>query len=714
MMTKAELINRILINVPSELLALNQWVCWRFVQRDGKQTKVPFDIAGNEAESNDPTTWSPFGLVMQAYLTGNFDGIGFVFSATDPYTGIDFDDCIVDGVIDSVRQQWIGLLNSYSEYSQSGEGIHIIVKAKLPPAGRRNAKLGVEMYDERRFFVMTGDRLDGSTTINEAQDAVDVIHTEVFGQQQTSTGTTQQPVQPHVTPVTRDDQFVVGKLLGDSESARLWAGQWQGHEPSQSEADLKLCNKLAFWTARDKSWMDNLFRQSGLMRDKWQLNNQYRERTLDAAIRSTVKVYDPTQQGSNPAQGNPAGAVGMNSGQGTTSTGGAGPQVANSGPTSADYIRTITQLGYTLRLNELDDVVEVNGDQLTDAVEAEILTHLTDLGYKNIDNIRRAMLAHAYANRYHPVREYLQSLQWDGGDHIRLLAGHIIEKHNPIVYDDGSHESVGYVWLKRWLIGAVAKAMRKHGESPIQNAMLVFITKDQGKGKSTLAKWLCPLQDRYIEGAINPESTEQDRQLATKWIREAGELGGTIRKADREALKEFLSRFDTTFRKPFDRHPVTKPALTSFIGTVNKEGGFLNDPTGSRRFLTMQIEQIDWGYSAIVDVHQVWAQAYALWQAGESHTLNNKETQTRDALNTGHEVEDTYEGWVLRYFDVDTTQQGWFTTTQEVVDTLQTMGVRGTTRAIQMELSSTMRKLNLENGRVNRSGPRGYWGIRKK
>jgi len=346
---------------------------------------------------------------------------------------------------------------------------------------------------------------------------------------------------------------------------------------------------------------------------------------------------------------------------------------------------------------------------------------MRDLGYtgRHIGAMEDAYLAHAGDNRYHPIRDYLQGLRWDGDDHIRLLSKHFKDKHTPITYDNGATETVFYAWLRRWLVGAVAKVCEA-GMLKAQNAVLV-IEGSQNLGKSTFANWLCSgTPKHFIEQSVDPENKEHIRNLAGKWIWEIGEMGSTTRKADRESLKHFLSQTTVTFRTPYAKHAVTKPALASFIGTVNNEGGFLQDSTGTRRFMTVGLTDLNHAYVTDLDVDQLWAQAYQLYLNGESWRLCAEEVAKRDELNGDYKVEDAYEGWVKRYFDINLERgeiqtAGWFTTTQEIVNELKARGVTGDTRAITMYLAATMKELGLEKVRYPaRTGPRGYWGVRIK
>ena len=381
-----------------------------------------------------------------------------------------------------------------------------------------------------------------------------------------------------------------------------------------------------------------------------------------------------------------------------------------------DIISCAHRLGYSFRLNELSDSMEVNTDnrweRMSDVHEARLLSLLHANGLKHVDVARRAFLTAAGLERYHPVKVYLQRLKWDGKDHIGKLAGYFHDAHDPIVYADGTRRTVFHAFFRRWLVGAVGKV---YNPTECQNPMLI-LAGGQGKGKSYFAKWLCPLNGLHFEGAIKPEDKDYLGYLTTRWIWEVSELGATMRKADREALKAFITQQDATYRPAYGHHPLVKPALASFIGTVNPEGALLADPTGNRRFWPVELQEdggIDWNYSQDVDVNQVWAQAYALYQKGEPWRLTAEERSIHENIVEQYEVEDVLAGYVQQYFTVDPGNQSLYTHTIDIIDTLRTYGgAQGTNRAISMQLSGTLTRLGLV--RLKQDNRRGYMGIAKK
>ncbi len=159
MKATAELLSVRAEGIPDEMKERRQWVVWRLEVRDGKPTKVPYSPHGGRASSTDLMTWGAFEEALAAL--DRFDGIGFMFCSADPYTGVDLDGCRdpETGEIAPWAAEIVSALDSYTELSPSGTGVHIIAKGTLP--GRGGKRKSIEMYDMRRFFTVTGHVVAG-------------------------------------------------------------------------------------------------------------------------------------------------------------------------------------------------------------------------------------------------------------------------------------------------------------------------------------------------------------------------------------------------------------------------------------------------------------------------------------------------------------------------------------------------------------------------
>src|SRR5215204_3510068 len=277
----------------SNMRDLRQWLCWQFEERSGELTKVPYSpLTRRRADSTVPETWASRDEAVRARRQHDYDGIGFVFTSDDDLCGVDLDKCLdpETGEIENWAQEIIEELDSYTEISPSGTGVHILVRARLPEG--RNRKGRFEVYDRSRYFTFTGKHLTGTPqTIERRQEELRGVVLRVFGEDSSNGHTT--PV-PATEPVDNglSDGEVIQKALAASNGARfsrLWNGDTSGYG-SHSEADLALCGMLAFWTGGDAARIDTLFRQSGLYRKKWE-RKDYRNRTITEALSGKTEFY---------------------------------------------------------------------------------------------------------------------------------------------------------------------------------------------------------------------------------------------------------------------------------------------------------------------------------------------------------------------------------------------------------------------------------------
>jgi hypothetical protein len=272
---------------------LRQWLCWRIEERDGEPTKVPYNPStGEKADSTNPRTWTSHEKAVSVRKKHGYQGIGFVFTPEDDLCGVDLDKCLNPETeeIEGWAQEIIEELDSYTEISPSGTGVHILVRARLPEG--RNRKGRFEAYDRGRYFTVTGKHLSGSPqSIESRQEELQGVVRRVFGEESTN-GHMKHVAASEPVDNGLSDSEVIQKALAASNRARfsrLWNGDTSGYG-SHSEADLALCGMLAFWTGGDAARIDLLFRQSGLYREKWD-RKDYRNRTIAEALSGKTEFY---------------------------------------------------------------------------------------------------------------------------------------------------------------------------------------------------------------------------------------------------------------------------------------------------------------------------------------------------------------------------------------------------------------------------------------
>src|SRR6266571_1923213 len=283
----------------SELTPYPQFVVWKYTVENNKLKKRPFNPKTNlPAKTNDPTTWASVEPSLKALATGRYNGIGFLFAEADPFTGTDLDACVAkDGSIAAWAEEIIASLSSYTEYSPSKLGVHILTRATLPGAGKKVGS--IEQYSQGRFFTLTTHHVPGTPrTIAQRQAQQESLYTSLGGEeapQQRSENTRGRGAGGGETLArrspTRSDAEVVDKAQsarnGESFTA-LWQGDTTGYR-SKSEADFTLVLRLLYWTSDDLAQTKRLFQQSGLY-DPEKTDRMTGEHTyLDMTIYNALK-----------------------------------------------------------------------------------------------------------------------------------------------------------------------------------------------------------------------------------------------------------------------------------------------------------------------------------------------------------------------------------------------------------------------------------------
>ena len=266
---------------------------------------------GSLADSTSPKTWGTFDDAVEACQgDSSLAGVGFVFTADDPYCGVDLDNSIdAEGNIKPWAVDLLAKLDSYAEVSPSNRGLKVFIKANKP--GKRCRKAyhdgGIEIYDRDRFFTVTGKRLPNDPSdINLRQQSLDLVYASVFGGDEPGSA-----VSPNRGPSPPNDDRV-SVALSDNEIIELackkprtgdkfrslWDGNWNDHYNSASEADSSVVFTLAYYT-KDAAQIDRIFRQSKLMRSKWdQLHGSetYGATTIEKALSKVTKQYTPKKK----------------------------------------------------------------------------------------------------------------------------------------------------------------------------------------------------------------------------------------------------------------------------------------------------------------------------------------------------------------------------------------------------------------------------------
>lgn len=321
-----------------ELQPLPNWVAWKLATIDGKPKKIPLNPrTGKNASSTNPDTWTDFDTAAafaerKGYTDNRTGGIGFMFG-TEPcrYAGIDIDDCIApDGTLSKMAKDIVFIMGSYTEISPSGTGLHILFKLNKPltEIGKGNKKdaIGLEIYDNRRYLTITGNVYGETWPIAERTEKIQEIYTMFMSEPEkdkpktASTTTTvdtyvenkNTAMKPQGTPNGNTENLSDSELwerMFASEHGRkiraLYNGDISGYTRTDkdgnvhddySAADLAMCSILIWWTHGDTGRVDRMFRQSGLIRPKWDERHgaqTYGDMTIAKAMNNT---YEPQEK----------------------------------------------------------------------------------------------------------------------------------------------------------------------------------------------------------------------------------------------------------------------------------------------------------------------------------------------------------------------------------------------------------------------------------
>jgi hypothetical protein len=304
--------------IPDTLKSLGNWVGWRFEYRaelSKPWTKVPTDIhpsrlsdgAFRNAASNRADTWVEFDTAEDIcrQIAGNeyeLKGPGFCIGQSG-IVGIDLDNCreADTGAIADWAVAIINDLNTYTEISPSGTGLRLLAFGELPKDAKGKTRYRttyeggvVEMYDHTsaRFLTITGHHVGGTPSdVQDRPEQIASVHQRIFSVVESRLADNS-PADRQ--PVKAEDELIVklaAEYSGD-KFRRLWAGDTSEYDGDHSRADLALCSILAFYTGNDPTRIDFLFRQSGLMRDKWERDDYREDFTIAKAVSGQTAFFD--------------------------------------------------------------------------------------------------------------------------------------------------------------------------------------------------------------------------------------------------------------------------------------------------------------------------------------------------------------------------------------------------------------------------------------
>lgn len=318
-----------------------------------------------------------------------------------------------------------------------------------------------------------------------------------------------------------------------------------------------------------------------------------------------------------------------------------------------------------IRLNELSEMTDIVGEvswerswrTMDDIDRAHIMMRLEEVyGLSSDKRIDRAITVVASHNRYHPIREKLLSLKWDGEPRVEHALHHFL----------GAEENeMSYEALKLFMLGAVCRVFKPGCKF---ETMLCLVGKTQGTGKSTFMRFLAINDDWFTDDIKHLDDERIFQKLQGHWICELPEMLAAINARNVEDIKSFLSRQRDNYRIPYEKYAKDRPRQCVFAGTSNKKQFLPSDHSGNRRLIPIEVHEenaevhiLDDEEASRAYILQMWAEIMEIYRSG-----NFKLTLPQHLQNSLSEYQmaftpEDYDGAAIKDF-MDTTDEDYVCT----------------------------------------------------
>lgn len=307
-------------------------------------------------------------------------------------------------------------------------------------------------------------------------------------------------------------------------------------------------------------------------------------------------------------------------------------------------------------------------------------------------------------NQHNRVLNFITSQKWDKRhDYIGDLLASLTVADDDVIYRNKV--------VMTWLIQCVAAADSARS-TPIPHAkakyeLVLILQGNQGRKKTSWFQSLLPTDmSRYIKDGVhlNPDKVDSKKKATSAWIVELGEIGSTFRKSDIEQLKAFLSNTHDEMRLPYDKVESNFRRRTSFCGSVNQME-FLNDSTGSRRFLPLSIIECDYLHG--INTQQLWAQVWELYIAGEQWWCDETLELLLESRHEKHSETNGIEGIIADRFDMTSVEKLETSQHLSITRVLALCGIPVPNNVQIKQAKDLLEKNGFKM--IQTSGSRGYW-----
>lgn len=325
--------------------------------------------------------------------------------------------------------------------------------------------------------------------------------------------------------------------------------------------------------------------------------------------------------------------------------------------------------------------------------ENSLYLEMQKKGIKISINNLIAILKSEFVPHYNPIQEYFENLpKWDGKtDYISNLANYVF----PLDREKFNHH------FKKWCVRTVKCALI---DRYFNKQAFVLVHKTQNSGKSSFCRFLCPPElSQYLAEDI---SNDKDARilLCKNFLINLDELS-SLAKKEINTLKSYFSKDQINERLPYDRKNTILPRISSFIGSTNRDT-FLDDETGSVRWLCFQITGINWNYRQEFNIDLLWAQAYALAFSNDFNSeMTFEEIQENEERNRSYQILSAEQELIAKNFKPCNEIKGKFMTASDILVELQIYGIK----LSQVQVGKALNALGFERIKHKQRQVYGYF-----
>jgi putative DNA primase/helicase len=623
-------------NIPPALAALQQWLLWKFEppEKEAKKwRKVPYYVAGgrrtgDQGSDRDRQRLATMEIARRAFDKGGWHGVGFAFLPDDGLIGIDIDGAIDQGT-GEVSQRCLGIIgacNTFTEYSPSGGGVHIIGYGKTGNA--KSNDIGVEMFCGSQYFTVTGRPWPNAP--KELQPitgfAIDGLHAMVVTAKEAHRAAAAKAKAP-AGPAPQKPPRRAGEESPEDLRTRVqsaldflspdldyqdWISIGWALRDAFDEAGFGMWDR---WSAGGSTYPGE-----GKLRAKWTSFTRSSKpagevvavifkRAIDAGWKSPPP---PGRAPKPPRKNDSAPAGGAVGGDGAGASGPPPPpppdDVPPAGPDDDDEALELFEhrgrpvdcrenVLYCLRhdpalktLAKLNTFTELHErtrdtpwgrppgewDEEDDLMLGEYLARTRNLLVKASTTLRNGVLMAAREHKFNPIRDLIKSVEWDGTPRLDHWLTDTFE-----VQERPYTQLIG----RCFIMGMVMRALRPGCKFDY----MLILKGEQGLSKSGAFRVLA--EPWFTDNAIKVGDKDSTMAMQLVWLAESAELE-SLNKAETTLVKQFLSAQEDMYRPPYGAQIKKRPRHTVMGGTTNADT-FLKDATGDRRFWPLEVEAVN-------------------------------------------------------------------------------------------------------------------------